>query len=257
MFYQVNNVRLFVVDEGEQSPVLLFLHFWGGSSRTWEQVTHLLKDRYRCIRFDHRGWGESEKPATGYSIETLASDALTLVSTMGLDNFVLIGHSMGGKVAQAVAAQRPAGLRKLVLIAPSPASSTHVPDEMRQSMMNAYTSLDGINATIDKVFKADDLPMDLRTQVIGDMQKHTASSRLGWPQIGLPEDVSTGLENIDVPTLVIAGENDIVDPPARLESEVVQKIPRARMVVARGVGHLLMVQAPAKIAALIDDFCRL
>lgn len=256
MYYQVNDVRLFVADEGDKSPALLFIHFWGGSSRTWQQVTHLLRNEYRCIRFDQRGWGDSDKPQTGYHIRSLAADVLALVQALQLDDYILVGHSMGGKIAQAIAAQKPKGLRKLVLVAPSPALPTVLTAEMQHAMTQAYASLEGINATIDHVFKAADLSPANRAQVISDMQKHCTGSRMGWPGIALQEDVSAGLESVEIPTLVIAGENDEVDPPARLEAEVVSKIPAARMVVVQGVGHLAMLQAPEKIAQLIRDFCR-
>lgn len=88
---------------------------------------------------------------------------------------------MGGKIAQAIAAKMPAGLKKLILVAPSPAVSTILPAEMVMGMENAYTSLDNINQTIDHVFNASDLPPALRQTVVEDMQRHNTASRLGWP----------------------------------------------------------------------------
>ncbi len=105
MYYTVNKIKLFVKDEGNGQPALVFLHFWGGSSQTWNGVTAILKDKFRCISYDHRGWGRSEKTPTGYSIESLASDTLALIETLNLDNYILVGHSMGGKVAQYIAAK--------------------------------------------------------------------------------------------------------------------------------------------------------
>ncbi|UPK71028.1 alpha/beta fold hydrolase [Chitinophaga filiformis] len=256
MYYQVNDVRLLVESEGNNHPALIFLHFWGGSSRTWKQVSDLLKKDYRCIRMDLRGWGESDKPQTGYDIQSLADDVSGLISQLQLNNYILVGHSMGGKIAQAIAAKKPAGLKKLILVAPSPAVSTILPAEMVLGMENAYTSLDNINQTIDHVFNAPDLTPTVRQTIVEDMQRHNTASRLGWPAAALTEDVSAGLSSIYIPTLIIAGENDIVDSPSRLQAELVAIIPGSRMVVIPRVGHLIMVQQPEKVAELIHDFCR-
>lgn len=254
MYYQINNVRLFVRDEGNGNPVLIFLHFWGGSSATWKSVTDILKDKYRCISYDHRGWGESEKPGYGYSIESLAKDTLELIRQMKVKNYILVGHSMGGKIAQYIAAQQPEGLQRLILVAPSPSTPTIMPKEMQEGMRNAYTSIEAINATIDHVFNAGDLDNAVRMELTEGIQKHTEASRLGWTDIALLEDVSAGVNDIKTPTLIIAGEKDIIDSPERLQREVQAMIPNSQMTVIPNTGHLIMLQEPQKLAKLIDDF---
>ncbi|MCC9063723.1 alpha/beta fold hydrolase [Flavobacterium piscisymbiosum] len=256
MKFQVNNIKLHVVDEGNQSPVLLFLHFWGGSSRTWTEVAQLLADRYRTVRYDHRGWGESDKPESGYDIKTLASDAIELIKQLQLDNYILVGHSMGGKVAQYIAAQKPDGLQKLILVAPSPASPTIFPQEAREQMLRAYTTEEGINITIDQVFQAGNIDAQIRERTIEDITKHSTASREGWPNFAMLEDVSKGLDNIKVPTLIIAGENDVIDSPKRLEQEVKDKIPGSSLVIIPKAGHLLMLQSPELVASHIDTFVK-
>jgi len=254
MYYSINGIRLFVKDEGQGNPALLFLHFYGGSSATWRFVTGMLKEDFRCISYDSRGWGNSDKPETGYSIKELADDTLGLISALKLNNYVLIGHSMGGKIAQYIAAQKPPGLKKLILVAPSPAVPTILPTLLHEAMKNAYTSEDAINATIDHMFNASDLEKGTRFELVSSLKNHSESSRLGWPDIALLDDVSAGVDHIAIPTLIIAGENDIIDPPARLEAEVLQKIPGSKMVVIPAVGHLAMLQEPAIMAGHIRDF---
>ncbi len=255
MYYSINNINLFVKDEGQGEPVLIFLHFWGGSSATWNGVTSILNNKYRCISYDHRGWGKSDKPKSGYSIKELAKDTMSLIAKLNLQNYIIVGHSMGGKIAQYIAAQKPAGLQKIILVAPSPAVPTIMPKEMHDDMTNAYTSLEGINATIDHVFKAENLKPEIRAQVVSDIQSNSESSRLGWPTIALLDDVSEGMEGISVPTLIIAGENDIVDSPERLEHEVRSRITDAKMVVIPSAGHLIILQEPTHVAGYIDAFC--
>ncbi|MGF7080947.1 alpha/beta fold hydrolase [Mucilaginibacter sp. UYCu711] len=254
MFYKVNNINLFVKVEGTGQPTLVFLHFWGGSSATWNGVTTVLKEKFKCISYDSRGWGKSDKPDEGYSIESLAADTTALINNFNLKHYILVGHSMGGKVAQYIAAQKPAGLIKLILVAPSPSGPTILPELMAKGMKNAYTTLEGINDTIDHVFKAGDIKPELREELISGIQSHTENSRLGWTDIALREDVSEGVDQITVPTLIIAGENDMVDTPERLEAEVHAFISTSKMVIVSGVGHLSMLQKPEKLAELINEF---
>lgn len=119
-----------------------------------------------------------------------------------------------------------------------------------------YKSLEGINDTIDHVFKAGDISPELREQLIASIQSHNDESRLGWTNIALPEDVSEGVDKIFVRTLIIAGENDIVDPPRRLEAEVKARIPGSEMVTVNGVGHLIMLQKPETVAEYIKAFSK-
>ena len=124
---KLNGIQLNVRDEGRGEPSLLFLHYWGGSSRTWDPVINRLKTDFRCIAYDQRGWGDSDKPETGYSIQDLANDAEALIRMLELTRYVLIGHSMGGKVAQLLASKRAGGPGRIDLSRAS-ASNSNEPD---------------------------------------------------------------------------------------------------------------------------------
>ena len=97
-----NNVRLHVEDQGQGATTLVFLHYWGGSSRTWREVIGALGPDVRCIAIDQRGWGRSDAPAEGYVLADLAADAEGVIGALGLERYILVGHSMGGKVAQLI-----------------------------------------------------------------------------------------------------------------------------------------------------------
>lgn len=120
MKYQINSIGLNVRDQGQGELALVFLHYWGGSSRTWSEMIPALENQFRCIAYDHRGWRDSEAPTEGYGIQDLAKDAQSLIQTLRLKRYVLVGHSMGGKTAQLLASRRPAGLQALILVAPAP-----------------------------------------------------------------------------------------------------------------------------------------
>jgi pimeloyl-ACP methyl ester carboxylesterase len=179
------DATLHVEDVGDGTPALVFLHYWGGTSRTWHPVIERLSDSVRCVALDQRGWGQSSAPATGYATGDLAGDAHAVTSALGLTDYILVGHSMGGKVAQLLASQRPDGLRGVVLVAPAPAKPVPVPEARRAEMAAAYTDRDSITAGLDTVLVHDALSDDLREQVIQDSLGGAAEAKHAWPAHGI------------------------------------------------------------------------
>ncbi|CCD90824.1 Alpha/beta hydrolase fold (fragment) [Bradyrhizobium sp. ORS 375] len=245
-----------VDQQGTGELSLVFLHYWGGSSRTWRLVTAALAPSFRTVAIDHRGWGQSEAPAAGYALADMAADAEGVIAALDLRRYVLVGHSMGGKVAQLMASRRPVGLRGLVLVAPSPPTPMALPEAQREMMIRAYDSRATIEATIDNVLTAKPLPPELREQVIADSLKGAPAAKLAWPRATSQEDITGKVGNIDVPTTVIAGELDNVDAPDVLRAELLPRVPGATMHVLAGTGHLSMLESPEEVAALIQGFCK-
>ncbi len=249
-----DTVQLHVEDLGINAPALVFLHYWGGSSRTWRHVTQRLRPAFRTIALDQRGWGQSGKPPSGYTLATLADDAQRLIESLGLDHYLLVGHSMGGKVAQLLASRHPAGLAGLVLVAPSPPSPMRVPLAVRQDMVSAYDSRESILATVRQMLAASPLqPDDLET-IVQDSLRGAPAAKVAWPLAASQEDISAQAALIRVPTLVISGEKDQVDPPAVLQQELMTRIPHATLHILSGIGHLSPLEAPGDLSDLIRDF---
>lgn len=254
MHIDTNGTRIHVVQQGSGDVALVFLHYYGGSARTWNGVADALCDRYRTVALDHRGWGESAAPADGYRIADLAADAEGVIAALGLQRYVLVGHSMGGKVAQLIASRRPHGLEALVLVAPSPPSATLLPDEQRAMLRGAYQSRASVEFVIDHVLTGQVLDAACRAQVIADSLKGAPQARLAWPDIAMREDITAAVAAIDVPTIVLSGALDQVDPVATLQAELLPRIPHAALHVLPGVGHLAPLEAPAELARLIGQF---
>ena len=240
---------------GHGAPTLVFMHYWGGSSRTWRFVIERLALRRRCLAYDHRGWGGSGAPPTGFAIADLARDTLAVTHALELGPYVLIGHSMGGKVAQAVAATHPPGLLGLVLVAPAPAAPAAVLDDAAQrQLLGAYANRDTVRFAIEHVL-THHLPGDeIIEQIVADSLSGTPAATATWPTAATNEDVSAGVGAIDVPTLVIAGRHDHVEPLTLLADHVVPSIPSARLEVVEDSGHLIPLEQPRELAALIETF---
>jgi pimeloyl-ACP methyl ester carboxylesterase len=254
MKYQINDIELNVRDQGQGENALFFLHYWGGSSRTWCEVIERLENDFRCIAYDHRGWGNSDSSPSGYRIEDLAHDAQGLIRKLGLRRYTLVGHSMGGKIAQLLASWRPAGLEALILVAPSPPVPMAVPEEQRKQMIEAYGTRQAVELLIEHVLTAVPIPEKLREMIIEDTLRGSPQAKRAWPEAGMIEDISAAVLNINVPTLVLAGENDQVERVATLEQELIPRIRDAQMRAIPRSGHLSPLEVPDEIAAGIRNF---
>jgi pimeloyl-ACP methyl ester carboxylesterase len=254
MRVESNGVHLNVEQRGAGAPALVFLHYWGGSSRTWRRVVDALAPEFRTVAIDQRGWGKSDAPAKGYALSDMASDAEAVIEALDLERYLLIGHSMGGKVSQLIASRRARGLTGLVLVAPSPPSPLNLPLDVRQGMVRAYDSRDSVVATVEQVLAPGGLdPEDLEA-VVADSLAGSPAAKEAWPLFASQENIAAAAARIETPTLVISGEGDRVDPTDVLRRELLPRVPHAQLRVLPGVGHLLPYEAPDDVATLIGAF---
>ena len=252
-----NGARIHVREagvSGGDAPALVFLHYWGGSSRTWDDVIAVLGETVRCVASDHRGWGQSDHPASGYALADMADDTQRVIDALGLRRFVLVGHSMGGKVAQVLASRRPQGLAGLVLVAPSPPTPLRLPPEALAAMEGAYASRSSVEATLDGMLSEKPLSAAQRERVIEDSLRGGVEAKAAWPRVASQEDISREVAAIEVPVGVIAGERDRVDSVGTLRAELMSRIPQASMVVLKETGHLSPMESAAEVAGAISAF---
>lgn len=249
-----NGITLHAEENGHGEPALVFLHYWGGTARSWQAVIAALPNDLRSIALDARGWGKSDRPVAGYDIRTMADDVEAAVVALGLQRYLLVGHSMGGKVAQLLASRRPVGLAGLILVAPSPAQGKRLPAAEQEAMAGAYADTEAAGWTVDNILSGGPLPTELRVEVIAGSLAGAAAAKRAWPHAAIAEDVSADLQRIDVPVLVIGGGKDKVDSVEMLQSLVLPSISTARLAVIDSAGHLLPLEAPLEVAAQIHAF---
>ncbi|GAB7126983.1 alpha/beta hydrolase [Silvimonas sp. JCM 19000] len=250
------NVELDVTDTQLGDTALVFQHHWGGSAATWNGVIEQLRGQFRCVAIDARGAGSSSAPASGYRTADHASDTRAVIAQLGLQRYVLVGHSMGGKAAQWLAAQQPQGLAGLVLVASSPLSPMAIDEAQRQQMHGAYAFLGAVEWTLDNVLLGSAVDSATRQQLRDDALRLSAPARAGWLEIGSREDLSALAARVQVPVSIIAGELDRVDPLAVVTSKIAPLYPAAELHLLPGKGHLLPAEAPQEIAQIIRQFAQ-
>jgi pimeloyl-ACP methyl ester carboxylesterase len=248
-------------------PTPILLHFWGGSSRTWSLLTPLLaQGGYPTIALDLRGWGDSTGPSTdsGYTISAQAEDVETIITKylspdLTKGGIILIGLSMGAKIAQLIASRGTIPfLKGLVLISPAPTTPLTLPPDMREQQLHAYDDENSAGFVARNVLTLSfrDGSRELPAFVVEDMLRGNSFAKRAWPAYGMGEDVSAGVSGISVPTLVLAADGDVVEPVERVRKEVVERISGSRLVVLTRSGHLSPLDVPGAVAENLLGFLR-
>ncbi len=244
---EATGARLTAADTGAGDMALVFLHYWGGSARTWDPVIARLPASVRSVALNQRGWGGSVATGERYDLDALADDVAAVVEALAIRRVVVVGHSMGGKVAQIVAGRRPAGLEGLVLVAPAPPTPMQVPEEARAGMLASYQSREGVLQALG-VLAGSPLPHALREQVIEDTLRGEAGAKRAWTERGMTQDVSAGLQGVTLPVDVLVGERDQVEREAVLRPALTRLMPQATFTILPATGHLVPLEAPEPIA---------
>ncbi|KAF4981046.1 hypothetical protein FZEAL_3098 [Fusarium zealandicum] len=243
--------------KSQSAPTVIFLHFWGGSSSTWSQVNDMIGETIPTIRVDFRGWGSSTGPdsETRYSTLNLAQDIQGIIQRLELRRYIIVGHSMGAKVAQAFAGQDvDGGLVGLVLACPAPPTPLELPEEMRRQQIDAYSNSENAESVTRNVLTSQQLPDRIVQLTVQDMLKGNPFARKAWPEHAMRDDISQLAKLISVPVLVVAGGMDDVEPVSRIKTEVCGVLADSTLVVVNESGHLLPLEAPERLAELIRDF---
>ena len=239
--------RLIVGEQGAGDPALIFLHYWGGSARSWDPVIARLPAGAHSVALNQRGWGGSAATDDRYDLHALADDVLAVTASLSIRRFVIVGHSMGGKVAQIVAGRRPPGLEGLVLVAPAPPTPMQIPEKVRSEMLASYRSREGVLQAL-AMLTGSPLPHALHEQVIDDTLRGEAGAVRAWPDHGMTQDVSAGLNGCMLPVDVLIGAHDRIEREAVLRPALSPLLPQTIFTIVPGVGHLLPLEAPEAIA---------
>jgi len=224
------------------------LHYWAGSGREFELLTPLLPPGGRLLAPSLPGFGGQAAPeGFDYSVASYADWVAQYIADNKLEDYHLIGHSMSGKISMALAARRPAGLRGLLLLSPSPPTPEPISDEDRAASLAAY----GQPAEAEKTFtNITSIPLsaEWHAQVVADNLRTTQAAWDAWLNHGSREDISALMPQIEVPCRLLVGENDRAVPLEAQRQQTLPLLPAgSSMVVVPGAGHLLPLEAPEEI----------
>lgn len=255
---KINGVTIHYTDEGDPNgPPIVFANSLGTDFRLWDEVLPHLPKGLRIIRYDKRGHGLSDAPHPPYFMGDLVGDTATLLDALNVKNAMFVGLSIGGMIAQGLAAERPDLVRAMVLSNTGAKIGTpQIWDERIASVRSG-----GIAAlekgTLSRWFsyhfhnnRADELAawrnMLCRTTIDG---------YIGCSEAISGTDLYDSTARLTLPTLGIAGSEDGSTPPD-LVRETVELVSGSTFRLMRGVGHLPCVEDPRAYGEILSDFIK-
>lgn len=242
-----------------QGPTVLMLHGIGGGHLAFApQVETFASSGYRAVAWDMPGYGRSA-PIEPYTFKGLAQACVDLIDSLQAAPVILVGHSMGGMVAQEVVARRPDLVSRLVLCGTSPAFGKPDGDWQRAFIAERTAPLDAGQSMADlaqvlvpRMIGPGSLPegVKLATHCMGLVPAATYRRAL---ECLVTFDRRDNLSRIHVPTLLIAGEHDRNAPPAVMQ-KMAQAIVGSTYIEMKGIGHLQNLEAPDEFDRLLLNF---
>ncbi len=250
-----------VEDGAGQGPVLVMMHFLGGSTREWEEVVTFLGGDLRSVRLDLPGFGLSAA-VPGYSVEAMADRVEATLREAAVDQFILVGHSMSGKVAMVLARRfEDRGDHRLlgmVLVAPSPPSPEPFSEDKRSSMIETLgTERDGDFERARRYITKNeerDISAAVVERAAGDVLQMNRAAWLAWLNSGSKEDWADRVQTLSLPVLVVAGEVDRSLGPDQQKALTLPHLKNAHLAIVAGVSHLIPMERPEQMAGLLRKF---
>src|ERR671921_1286007 len=254
-------VRYNVVGGG---PAVVLVHGWLSSSRLWEQLAGRLAQRFTVYTLDLSGFGESDKPLTGYGVRNGSRLLYAFCAHFGLTRANVIGHDLGGAMAVKLAADHPDMVGRLVIVStPADEDQIDVPTMLWLATLPLvgplFYALGRAARPVRRLwvrpFVAD--PDDLTDEVVDDAGRSTPAAVSRTLSIGRREisrgRLATQARIIKIPLLVVAGEQDqIVDPQS--VGVWAGGVDRAEISLIDECGHLPMIERTAEFNAQILAF---
>jgi 3-oxoadipate enol-lactonase len=241
-----------VLEGPEDAPVLVLSNSLGSTLRMWDDQAPVLRERFRLLRYDQRGHGDSPVPSGPYKIEDLGRDALALLDRLEIESASFCGLSIGGLVGMWLASEAPERVERLVVCCTAARFEPEMYDA-RASKVRAK----GVGSSADVVLERWFTPefRAARPETVASagsmLRSIPAEGYAGCCEALRDADVRSRLGEIQAPTLVIAGAED---PAATVDQaeEIRDSIPEARLVVVEAA-HLANIEQPEAVTREILD----
>jgi pimeloyl-ACP methyl ester carboxylesterase len=237
-------------------PALVLLAGQSNNHHWWDGVRDDFDDDHTTISVDWRGTGDSDKPDQPYSTPEFATDVLAVLDDLDIDQAAVYGTSMGGRVAQWLAADHPERVSALVLGCTSPGGPHAVErDNAVRVSLSRPGTIEGRNALIDLMFTpAYAAAHTGRYTVLGDprMPPHARRRHL---LASNGHDAWDALPRITAPTLILHGTDDLLNPTGNAKL-LAERIPHARAELIEGARHAYFVEFRAVAGPAVLEFLR-
>ncbi|MEO7445813.1 MAG: alpha/beta hydrolase [Ferruginibacter sp.] len=260
------NIYYEIYGEGKN---VVFIHGWPLSGSMWEyQVTDLSVNGYKCICYDRRGFGKSDKPANGYDYDTFAADLKALLDELDLNDVTLVGFSMGGgEIAKYFSNHGGKRVSKVVIISaviPYMLKTADNPDGVPQEIFDEMTKgMKDDRPGFMEAFAKDFFGVKLLKNPVSDaflannltrVMEASAIATLESANAFATTDFRKDVPTINVPALIIHGDADVTVPIEPTGKETAKLLPMAQFKIYEGAPHGLWYTEKEKLNADLKEF---
>lgn len=257
----VNGVRIAYFETGSGPETIVFSHSYLLDNTHFRPQLDRLQDRYRCVAFDHRGHGESEKIAGRYGMEDLYADTVAFLETVVVDPCHFVGLSTGGYVGVRLAYRRPDLLRSLVLMDTSADAEAAWP-LFQYRILLFLASFMGPRFVAKMAFpylfgRSFRTNPDRATEAAAILEKMAAGDSPSMIAFGHAifgrESVYSEMGGVTVPTMVVVGEEDVSTPVAS-GRRIAEAVPGSRLEIIPRAGHICTLEQPELVNTVLEKF---
>lgn len=248
-------LRLHTVEQGDPAgPPVVLVHGWPDSWLSWSRVLSHLDPRLRAIAYSQRGFGDSDRPPAGYTIDRFADDLVDLCEALGVQRAHLVGHSYGSFVVRRVAEQHPDRVDRVVLIG----SADRMGDALAEEIRAAIADLpDDIPDDFAREFSAGTVHRPVAPEFFDALVAECRKApgwvyRDSWEGLVRSDDRDR-LRDVTAPTLVLWGDRDALFDRAQ-QDRLLAALPDAELRVYPDTGHCPNWERPDDVAADLNAF---
>lgn len=247
-----NGLQIFYRESGSGDRVVLFIHGNTASSLWWERAMANLPEGVRALAPDLRGCGDSKKPAPPWSMNDLAEDIYQFVQALGVERATVVGHSLGGGVAQYLTVNHPELVERLVLVNSAPVDGLKTPPERYAQLAVAVKMPDILKMALGAMMPT--APKDeYYARLLEESIAKSAEALIPNGHALDAMDLTEQAKGIAVPVLVLYGKQDMLVTLPMME-KTRDTIPGAALEVWDGVGHSAPVEDPVRFARRLVEF---
>lgn len=268
-----DSTHMAYIDEGKGPKTLVFIHGLATYLPSWYPTIDALKTEYRCIAIDMPGYGRSTKGDYPATMTYYAGMINEFISSLKLQNVVLVGHSMGAQVAMTTLLKNPSAYEELIMLAPAGFETFQ---EAQKNWLKAVFTTESVFSTSDEQIRANwklnffDMPSSVEFMIEDRLaMKKSADFRAYCQSVArgvegmLNEPVFDQLKDISQRILVVYGVNDQLIPNRYLNPQLttqavaeagVAQLPNAQLKFIENCGHFITFDQPDKINELLRVF---
>lgn len=261
---KVNDIELYYEVHGGGTPLVLISGL-GYSMWQWHLMVPYLEKYFQVITLDNRGVGQSDKPAGPYSASILAKDTIGLLDALTIDRAIIMGHSMGGFIAQAITLEYPERAGKLILASTNFGGPRHVPvtpeamavlSDVTSDPVTRFKNGLGVSTAPGWAEKNPEMIQKwIEWRIANPIEPVHYQAQFAIGLALLPEAAAyeNKLPNVSVPTLILFGAHDKVVPAANADL-LAKKIPGSQICILPDAGHFFPIEVPEEAAQAVIQF---